>query len=45
MRTAMEKTDTETKTQVLSELAYEPSIKSSHIGVFSVDNHLKVDGY
>jgi osmotically-inducible protein OsmY len=44
MGTAMEKTDTEIKTQVLSELAYEPSIKASNIGVLVKNGTVTLNG-
>ncbi len=40
----MEKTDTEIKTQVLSELAYEPSIKTSNIGVLVENGTVTLNG-
>jgi len=40
----MERTDTEIKTLVLSELAYEPSIKSSDIGVLVKDGTVTLVG-
>ena len=44
MKTVMERTDTEIKTLVLSELAYEPRIKSTDIGVLVKDGTVTLVG-
>lgn len=45
MRAAIEKTDTEIKTRVLSELNYEPSVKATDIGVLVKDGTVTLNGY
>jgi osmotically-inducible protein OsmY len=45
MRAAIEKTDAEIKTQVLSELKYEPSVKATDIGVLVKDGTVTLNGY
>ena len=45
MRAAIEKTDTEIKTQVLSELKYEPNVKATDIGVLVKDGTVTLNGY
>ena len=45
MRATIEKTDTEIKTQVLSELKYEPSVKATDIGVLVKDGTVTLNGY
>jgi osmotically-inducible protein OsmY len=45
MRAAIQKTDTEIKTQVLSELQYEPSVKATDIGVLVKDGTVTLNGY
>jgi hypothetical protein len=45
MRAAIQKTDTEIKTQVLSELQYEPSVKATDIGVLVKDGTVTLNGF
>jgi osmotically-inducible protein OsmY len=45
MKTTIEKTDTELKTDVLSELKYEPSVKVTDIGVLVQDGTVTLNGY
>jgi len=45
MRAAIEKTDSEIKTQVLSELNYEPSVKATDIGVLVKNGTVTLNGY
>ena len=45
MRAAIEKTDTEIKTQVLSELKYEPSVKATDIGVLVKGGTVTLNGF
>jgi osmotically-inducible protein OsmY len=45
MNNTIEKTDTELKTDVLSELKYEPSVKVTDIGVLVKDGTVTLNGY
>ena len=45
MKTTMEKSDTEIKSDVLSELAFEPSVNVTDIGVLVKDGAVTLNGY
>ncbi|WP_373543154.1 BON domain-containing protein, partial [Chamaesiphon sp.] len=45
MINVLDKTDTEIKTDVLSELKYDPSLKVAEIGVLVADGTVTLTGY
>ena len=45
MLNVLDKTDTEIKTDVLSELKYDPSLKVTEIGVLVTDGIVTLNGY